>query len=163
MIRPTMIRPTLTALLTLALVVLLGLPSAQAAHGEGGRAFSGRGDQWSGEGRRRARPPGAVVRGERGNSRRVRPDVRRIERGRPRRTQGDAPRRANERGDRSSRRDVAVSRDRAASIARSATGGRVLSLSLRGNGRPWYRVKVLTPSGRVRSVAVDARTGAVGD
>ena len=56
--------------------------------------------------------------------------------------------------------DVAVSRDRAAAVARSATGGRVLSVILRNGKRPSYRVKVLV-NGRVRSVIVDARTGAI--
>ncbi len=56
--------------------------------------------------------------------------------------------------------DVAVSRDRAAAVARSATGGRVLSVSLKNGSQPWYRVKVLV-NGRVRHVRVDARTGAI--
>ena len=76
----------------------------------------------------------------------------------------DAARGDRARSDRAQTRqsqDVAVSRDRAAKIARSATGGRVLSVKLTGNGRPWYRVKVLTKGGRVRTVAVDAGSGAV--
>ena len=56
---------------------------------------------------------------------------------------------------------ASISSDRAAAIAREATGGRVLSVRLTGNGRPWYRVKVLTRSGRVRTVGVDARSGAL--
>ena len=59
--------------------------------------------------------------------------------------------------------DVAISRDRAARIAQSVTGGRVLSVKLRGNGHPSYYVKVLTEGGRVRTVAVDAGSGAVRD
>lgn len=57
--------------------------------------------------------------------------------------------------------NVAVSRDQAAAIARSRTGGRVLSVDLRNGGRPYYRVKVLVSGDRVRSVGVDATTGAV--
>ena len=56
--------------------------------------------------------------------------------------------------------DVAVSRDHAAAVARSATGGRVLSVSLSNGSRPFYRVKVLV-NGRVRHVRVDARTGSI--
>lgn len=52
-----------------------------------------------------------------------------------------------------------ISADRAAEIARSATGGRVLAVERRDNGRPWYRVKVLVDGERVRYVAVDAVTG----
>lgn len=54
-----------------------------------------------------------------------------------------------------------ISRDRAAAAARSATGGRVLRVELRNNGRPCYRVRVLVDGERVRSVAVDARSGRV--
>lgn len=54
-----------------------------------------------------------------------------------------------------------VSADRAAQIARSATGGRVLAVERRGDGRPWYRVKVLVDGERVRYVAVDAATGRI--
>lgn len=53
--------------------------------------------------------------------------------------------------------------DRAAEIARQATGGRVLGVDRRGNGRPWYRVKVLIDGERVRYVAVDARDGHIRD
>ena len=53
-----------------------------------------------------------------------------------------------------------MSRDRAARIAAAATGGRVLGLGLDRGGRR-YRVKVLLDGGRVRTVVVDARTGAI--
>lgn len=55
---------------------------------------------------------------------------------------------------------ASIDRDEAAAIARSATGGRVLSVVLRqADRRPRYQVKILLPGGRVRSVSVDARTG----
>ena len=54
-----------------------------------------------------------------------------------------------------------ISRDRAAAIARSATGGRVLNVQMTRGGRPQYRVKVLVEGKRVRSVGVDARSGAI--
>jgi len=54
-----------------------------------------------------------------------------------------------------------LSADRAAEIARAATGGRVLSVDRRGNGRPWFRVKILIDGERVRYVAVDAVTGRI--
>ncbi len=53
---------------------------------------------------------------------------------------------------------AAISRDQAAAIASSATGGQVLSVDLRGST---YRVKVLLDGKRVRTVGVDARSGAV--
>jgi uncharacterized membrane protein YkoI len=49
-----------------------------------------------------------------------------------------------------------ISRDRAADIARKATGGRVLSVELKGGT---YRVKMLLGGERVRTVRIDARTG----
>lgn len=54
-----------------------------------------------------------------------------------------------------------ISADRAAEIVRSATGGRVLAVERRRNGRPWFRVKVLVDGERVRYVAVDAVTGRI--
>jgi len=54
-----------------------------------------------------------------------------------------------------------ISRDRAADIARAATGGRVLRVELRRDGQPWYRVKVLVNGTRVRIVRIDARSGRV--
>lgn len=56
-----------------------------------------------------------------------------------------------------------VGADSAAAAVRRSTGGRVLSVDLSPNGRPTYRVKVLLPGGRVRSVRVDARSGRVLD
>ncbi len=56
-------------------------------------------------------------------------------------------------------REDLISRDRAADIARSRTGGRVLRVDLRNGDRPWYRVRVLIDGEHVRSVAVDARSG----
>ncbi len=56
---------------------------------------------------------------------------------------------------------VTISRDRAAEIARDATGGRVLSVELEGGKS--YRVKLLLDGERVRTVYVDARSGAVRD
>ena len=50
-----------------------------------------------------------------------------------------------------------ISRKRAATIAKRATGGRVLSVELAGERM--YRVKVLLNDSRVRTVRVDARTG----
>ena len=49
-----------------------------------------------------------------------------------------------------------ISADRAASIASSATGGRVLKVERKGNT---YRVRVLLDGERIRNVSVDARTG----
>ncbi len=49
-----------------------------------------------------------------------------------------------------------IGQDVAAANVRRATGGRVLSVR-KGNGT--YRVKVLLPGGRVRTVPVDSRTG----
>lgn len=55
-----------------------------------------------------------------------------------------------------------IGRDGAASAARRATGGRVLSVSSEDrHGQRVYRVKVLLPGGRVRVVRVDAQTGNV--
>lgn len=50
-----------------------------------------------------------------------------------------------------------IGRDAAADTVRRATGGRVLSV--RKGKRGTYRVKVLLPGGRVRTVPVDGRTG----
>ncbi len=49
-----------------------------------------------------------------------------------------------------------IGEDAAAEQARRATGGRVLSVR---KGNRSYRVKVLLPGGRVRTVAVDSRSG----
>jgi uncharacterized membrane protein YkoI len=54
--------------------------------------------------------------------------------------------------------------DRAANAAREATGGRVLGVQGENrDGRPGYRVRVLQPDGRVRSLHYDADSGAVRD
>ena len=58
---------------------------------------------------------------------------------------------------------VRISKEQAASIAAARTGGRVLDVSLKGGSRPRYRVRVLIGDERVRTVTVDARTGAVSD
>ena len=53
-----------------------------------------------------------------------------------------------------------ISRDEAAATARSATGGRVLSVDTQQRrGRLIYRVKVLLKGGRVRVINVDGQTG----
>jgi uncharacterized membrane protein YkoI len=53
-----------------------------------------------------------------------------------------------------------VSRDDAAAVAQQATGGRVLAVeqALR-EGRPVWRVKLLTPQGEVIVVLIDAASG----
>lgn len=53
---------------------------------------------------------------------------------------------------------VPSDRDRAASIARRATGGRVLGVKPNSGSQ---RVKILSRDGRVRVLEVDPRTGAV--
>lgn len=50
-----------------------------------------------------------------------------------------------------------ISRDEAAQIARRVSGGRVLGVELRGNR---YYVRVLVDGKRIRTVKVDARSGA---
>jgi uncharacterized membrane protein YkoI len=53
-----------------------------------------------------------------------------------------------------------VSRDEAAAVAQRATGGRVLAVDpADAGGRAMWRVKVVTASGEVRVVLVDAATG----
>lgn len=53
-----------------------------------------------------------------------------------------------------------VSRDDAASTAQQASGGRVLSVEkTERDGRPVWRVKVLTPQGAVKVILVDATSG----
>lgn len=51
-----------------------------------------------------------------------------------------------------------ISADRAATIARNATGGRVLKVQRKGDV---YQVRVLLDGERVRNVKVDARSGRV--
>ena len=56
---------------------------------------------------------------------------------------------------------LAVDRDEAAARAQHSTGGRVLAVErAEQDGRPVFKVRILTPSGEVRVVLVDARTGA---
>jgi hypothetical protein len=51
----------------------------------------------------------------------------------------------------------------AARIVERSTGGKVLSVNRQEKkGRIMYRVKVLLPEGRVRTVMVDAETGRMG-
>jgi uncharacterized membrane protein YkoI len=53
-----------------------------------------------------------------------------------------------------------VSRDDAASIAQQASGGRVLAVDKsERNGRPVWRVKVVTAQGEVRVLLIDAASG----
>jgi uncharacterized membrane protein YkoI len=55
-----------------------------------------------------------------------------------------------------------IGEDRAASIARNATGGRVLNIRWKeAGGRPLYEVKVLLADGRVTIVRVDAQSGSM--
>ena len=55
----------------------------------------------------------------------------------------------------------AIDRDEAAARAQQRTGGRVLAVErVEQDGRPVFKVRVLTPSGEVRVVLIDARTGA---
>lgn len=57
----------------------------------------------------------------------------------------------------------AISESAAAAAAARASGGRVLGVRRNGGkaGQVDYRVKVLMPDGRIRSVRVDGTTGAV--
>lgn len=53
-----------------------------------------------------------------------------------------------------------VSRDDAAAMVQKATGGRVLAVEqAEQDGRPVWRVKVLTPQGEVIVVLIDAASG----
>ena len=54
-----------------------------------------------------------------------------------------------------------ISRQEAAAIARRSTGGKVLSVSLKNGNRPFYVVKVILDSKRVKTIRVDARSGNV--
>lgn len=57
----------------------------------------------------------------------------------------------------------ALDRDQAAAQVQKSTGGRVLAVEGgERDGRPVYRVRVLTPSGEVRVVVVDAGAGGSG-
>jgi len=53
-----------------------------------------------------------------------------------------------------------ISRDDAAAMVQKATGGRVLAVEqAEQDGRPVWRVKVLTPQGEVVVVLIDAASG----
>jgi len=53
-----------------------------------------------------------------------------------------------------------ISRDDAAATVQKATGGRVLAVEqAMQDGRPVWRVKVLTPKGEVIVVLIDAASG----
>ena len=53
-----------------------------------------------------------------------------------------------------------VSRDDAVSAAQQASGGRVLAVEkTEREGRPVWRVKVLTPQGEVQVILIDAASG----
>ena len=54
--------------------------------------------------------------------------------------------------------------DRAANAAREATGGRVLGVQgADRDGQPGYRVRILQPDGRVRSLHFDPASGSMRD
>jgi uncharacterized membrane protein YkoI len=54
--------------------------------------------------------------------------------------------------------------DRAANAAREATGGRVLGVQgAERDGQPGYRVRILQPDGRVRSLHFDPASGRMRD
>lgn len=56
----------------------------------------------------------------------------------------------------------AISKDEAVAMVRARTGGKVLRAERGSNqGRAAYRIRVLTPDGRVREYRVDATTGAM--
>lgn len=77
-------------------------------------------------------------------------------RGPPRVAQAVAP---GDKRDADRSAEVTISPARAAEIAASRTGGRVLDVQLQGGKRPRYRVRVLLGGERVRTVTVDAVTG----
>lgn len=53
-----------------------------------------------------------------------------------------------------------VSRDDAATTAQQASGGRVLAVEkTERDGRPVWRVKVLTPQGEVKVILIDVASG----
>jgi len=55
-----------------------------------------------------------------------------------------------------------VSRDQAVVAAQQASGGRVLSVDkAERDGRPVWRVKVLSPQGEVKVILIDAASGRV--
>ena len=53
-----------------------------------------------------------------------------------------------------------ISRDDAATAAQQTSGGRVLAVDkAEREGRPLWRVKVLTPKGEVKVILIDAASG----
>lgn len=53
-----------------------------------------------------------------------------------------------------------VGRDDAATVAQQVSGGRVLAVEkTEREGRPVWRVKVLTPQGEVKLILIDAASG----
>ena len=53
-----------------------------------------------------------------------------------------------------------VSRDDASTVAQQVSGGRVLAVEkTEREGRPVWRVKVLTPQGEVKVILIDAVSG----
>lgn len=53
-----------------------------------------------------------------------------------------------------------ISRDDAATVAQQASGGRVLAVEkTEREGRPVWRVKVLTPRGEVKVILIDVASG----
>jgi uncharacterized membrane protein YkoI len=53
-----------------------------------------------------------------------------------------------------------VSRDAAAAVVQKSSGGRILSVDrAEREGRPVWRVKVLTPQGEVKAVLIDIASG----
>ena len=53
-----------------------------------------------------------------------------------------------------------VSRDDAAAVAQQASGGRVLAVEkTEREGRPVWRVKVLTPQGEVKVILIEVASG----
>jgi uncharacterized membrane protein YkoI len=53
-----------------------------------------------------------------------------------------------------------VSRDDAAGLAQKVSGGRVLTVEkIDREGRPVWRVKVLTPQGEVKLILIDVASG----
>jgi len=62
------------------------------------------------------------------------------------------------------KRQADIGPDAAAAKVRKATGGRVLGVRRgKGRGSPIYRVKVLLPGGRVRTIGVHGQTGKILD
>ena len=57
---------------------------------------------------------------------------------------------------------ASLSLNDATELVQKRTGGRVLAAQeVREQGRPMYRIKIITPQGEVRIVFVDAQTGSV--